>query len=60
MDLATTPEEILIDSAKSYYTYLDEHNLGLEELRILSASLEQERLILTLGTKLFSQDGLVL
>ncbi|WP_394952551.1 AAA domain-containing protein [uncultured Helicobacter sp.] len=60
MDCVKTPEEILVDSAQSYYVYLDEHNLGLEELKIVSATLEQERLILALGGRLFSQDGLVL
>lgn len=60
MDCVKTPEEILVDSAQSYYAYLDEHNLGLEELKIVSATLEQERLILALGGRLFSQDGLVL
>ena len=60
MSVPATPEEILIDSAKSYYAYLEEHNLGLEELKITSALLEQERLILTLSGKILSQDGLVL
>lgn len=60
MHTLATPEEILLKAADSYYAYLDEHNLGLEELKITSALLEQERLILTLGGKLFAQDGLVL
>lgn len=60
MDCVKTPQEILIDSAKSYYAYLSEHDLGLEELKIVGATLEQERLILTLGVKVLSQDGLVL
>ncbi|WP_394955209.1 AAA domain-containing protein [uncultured Helicobacter sp.] len=55
-----TPQEILIVSAKSYYAYLSEHDLGLEDLKIVGATLEQERLILTLGVKVLSQDGLVL
>ena len=60
MDCVKTPQEILIVSAKSYYAYLSEHDLGLEDLKIVGATLEQERLILTLGVKVLSQDGLVL
>lgn len=51
---------LLLRSAKSYYDYLDSHNLGLEEIRIVRAFFENDIVLLQLSRKLFSQEGLIL
>ena len=51
---------LLLHSAKSYYDYLDSHNLGLDEIRIVRAIFENDILLLQLSRKLFSQEGLIL
>lgn len=52
--------QALIDSAKSYYQYLLDSNLGLDEIRILRVVLKEQILILQLGKRLFSQEILML
>lgn len=51
---------LLLHSAKSYYDYLDSHNLGLDEIRIVRVIFENDILLLQLSRKLFSQEGLIL
>ena len=52
--------DFLIESAQNYYDYLVENNLGYDEIKIQSISKTIFGLQLTLYSKLFSLEGLVL
>lgn len=52
--------DLLIDSARVYYEYLDNHGLGVEKIRMRSFIFEGQRLSIALGQKLFNTEGLLL
>lgn len=52
--------DLLIDSARFYYEYLDHHGLGVEKIRMRSFAFEGQKLYIALGQKLFNTEGLLL
>lgn len=52
--------DLLIDSARVYYRYLDDRGLGVEKIRVRSFAFEGQKLYITLGQKLFNTEGLLL
>ncbi|WP_257875395.1 AAA domain-containing protein [Helicobacter sp. 12S02232-10] len=53
-------KEILVRSSQVYYHFLEENALGLEEIKILSFSLNDEEISFSLKGKVFNPESLIL